>query len=155
AIAHRASCAWLPRRLARRPAPRWRRFLHAGSQHAARTDTNVVGARTSGLHRHVVRRLGFLDGGARPMRRLSISWNLRTILTCTTALALVGGAGAAAYFLPLKTLVAHTDVMDLTASAGLRLENLTVEGRENTNKDDLLAALDIERGAPILAIDVS
>jgi len=89
------------------------------------------------------------------MRRLSLTWNLRTVLTCTSALALAGGAGAAAYFLPLKTLVAQTDMMDVSAMAGLRLENLTVEGRENTNKDDLLAALDIERGAPILAIDVA
>ena len=94
------------------------------------------------------------------MRRLNLTWslggwNMRKVLTCTSALALAGGAGAAAYFLPLKTLIAQTDMMDVSAAAGLRLENLTVEGRENTNKDDLLAALDIERGAPILAIDVA
>ncbi len=94
------------------------------------------------------------------MRRLNLTWNLgawniRKVLTCTSALALAGGAGAAAYFLPLKTLVAQTDMMDVSAALGLRLDSLTVEGRENTDKDDLLAALDIERGAPILAIDVA
>ncbi len=96
------------------------------------------------------------------MRRLNLrGWNRRTILTCTSALALAGGAGAAAYFLPLQAVVteahalASTDMMDVSAALGMRLQNLTVEGRENTDREDLLAALDIERGAPILAIDVA
>jgi cell division protein FtsQ len=46
-------------------------------------------------------------------------------------------------------------IVDMTAAAGLRLEALTVEGRRMTAADDVLAALDIGRGAPILTIDVA
>jgi len=42
-----------------------------------------------------------------------------------------------------------------TAVAGLRLEILTVEGRANTNTEDLMAALDVARGTPILTINVA
>ena len=47
------------------------------------------------------------------------------------------------------------NALDLSAAAGLRLEALTVEGRANTNPDDILAALDVERGTPILSINVA
>jgi cell division protein FtsQ len=46
----------------------------------------------------------------------------------------------------------HT--LDLTALAGLRLDALTVEGRVNTDPEDILASIDVERGTPILSIDV-
>jgi cell division protein FtsQ len=45
--------------------------------------------------------------------------------------------------------------IDLTAAMGMRLENLTVEGRNMTAREDLLDAVDAERGTPILAIDVA
>ncbi|MDX2223777.1 MAG: FtsQ-type POTRA domain-containing protein [Rhodospirillaceae bacterium] len=45
-------------------------------------------------------------------------------------------------------------VLDASAAAGLRLENLTVQGRVQSRPQDILAAVDHERGAPILAIDV-
>jgi cell division protein FtsQ len=45
--------------------------------------------------------------------------------------------------------------LDLSAVVGLRLEALTVEGRANTNTDDIMAALDVERGTPILSINVT
>jgi cell division protein FtsQ len=46
------------------------------------------------------------------------------------------------------------DAVDLSALGGWRLEALTVEGRVNTASEDILAALDVERGMPILSIDV-
>ncbi|MDX2141874.1 MAG: FtsQ-type POTRA domain-containing protein [Rhodospirillaceae bacterium] len=46
------------------------------------------------------------------------------------------------------------DAVDLSALGGWRLEALTVEGRVNTAPEDILAALDVERGTPILSIDV-
>jgi cell division protein FtsQ len=45
--------------------------------------------------------------------------------------------------------------LDLTALAGLRLEALTVEGRVSTNAEDILASIDVERGTPILSINVA
>jgi len=45
--------------------------------------------------------------------------------------------------------------LDMSATAGLRLEALTVEGRVNTDPDDILASLDVERGTPILSINVA
>ncbi len=48
-----------------------------------------------------------------------------------------------------------TDALEISAALGLRLDAITVEGRAMTARDDLLAALDAERGAPILAIDVT
>lgn len=47
----------------------------------------------------------------------------------------------------------HT--LDITALAGLRLDALTVQGRVNTDAEDILAAIDVERGTPILSIDVT
>lgn len=44
--------------------------------------------------------------------------------------------------------------LDLTAAAGLRLDRLLVEGRGHTAAADILAAIDVERGAPILSIDL-
>ncbi len=44
--------------------------------------------------------------------------------------------------------------LDLSAAAGLRLEALTVEGRVNTDAEDILASMDVERGTPILSINV-
>lgn len=53
---------------------------------------------------------------------------------------------------PYNNAMDHT--LDLSAMAGLRLEALTVEGRSNTNPEDILASMDIERGTPILSINV-
>ena len=46
-------------------------------------------------------------------------------------------------------------MLDLSASLGMKLNALTVEGRAMTSREDLLAALDVERGSPILSIDVA
>ena len=55
---------------------------------------------------------------------------------------------------PIKDQVVRFFV-DATVLAGLRLEALTVEGRTQTGAEDVLAALDVTRGTPILAIDVA
>ncbi len=89
------------------------------------------------------------------MRRI----RLRTVLA---AITLVGTVGAGSYavlgpFAPEIPKIARdirAMALDSTTLAGLNLQSLTVEGRNQTDRDDLIAALDIERGAPILAIDV-
>ncbi len=90
------------------------------------------------------------------MRRI----RLRSILAFT---ALVGSVGGIVYAItgPLapRTTEALGDVrkaaLDSMTAAGLNLQALTVEGRAQTDREDILAALDLERGAPILSIDVT
>ncbi len=96
------------------------------------------------------------------MRRLvefvSVS---RKALAWTGVCLAVVGTGAALKFTNLGTSVgttltnAHGSMVDTSASLGMRLNALTVEGRDKTPREELLAALDIERGAPILSIDVA
>ena len=42
----------------------------------------------------------------------------------------------------------------LTVRLGLRVEEVLVDGRSRTSADDLLAAIDVSRGDPILAVDL-
>jgi cell division protein FtsQ len=46
-------------------------------------------------------------------------------------------------------------LVQTTALAGLRLEALNVEGRDRTSPEDIIAALNVGRGSPILTIDVA
>ena len=46
-------------------------------------------------------------------------------------------------------------LIDVSAGLGLKLDAMTVEGRGMTAPDELLGAIDAERGAPILSIDVA
>ena len=90
------------------------------------------------------------------MRRL----RLRTVLAFT-ALASAGCVITYAFAGPWAPSIAEildgarTTALDSTTSAGLNLQALTVEGRSQTAREDLLAALDLRRGTPILSIDVS
>ncbi len=68
--------------------------------------------------------------------------------------ALVKYAPAPPKFAPMLA-DAHEAFVDFTAAAGLRLEALTVEGRKMTRPEDVLAALEVSRGSPILTIDVA
>lgn len=46
-------------------------------------------------------------------------------------------------------------LIDVSAAMGMKLDAMTVEGRSMTAPEDLLGAIDAERGAPILSIDVT
>jgi len=50
--------------------------------------------------------------------------------------------------------MARSELMQATADAGLAVREVLVRGRQVTSRDDLLAALDVHRGMPILAIDM-
>ncbi len=86
---------------------------------------------------------------------------MRRLVILTGALALVGaitlGLRASDRWPQIVSLFQNgkDNLLDVSALAGLRLEALTVEGRVNTNPDDILAALDVERGAPILSINIA
>lgn len=66
---------------------------------------------------------------------------------------------AAAWLLPapawLKGAMLEERLMDLSAMAGFRLNNLTVFGRNQTAPEDIIAAVNVEQGAPILTIDLA
>lgn len=81
-------------------------------------------------------------------------------LVCTVAgIALLGAVGAAVKFMPVTPNVAMADsdgtMLDISAALGMKLKALTVEGRNMTSRDDLLAAIDVERGSPIMSINVA
>ena len=84
------------------------------------------------------------------MRRLIT----RKTLSWTAATLVVAGIGAAVKFAPTSPITVDTlaqldsSVVDVSAALGMKLNALTVEGRAMTSRDDLLAAMDIERGAP-------
>ncbi|NKB49438.1 MAG: FtsQ-type POTRA domain-containing protein [Alphaproteobacteria bacterium] len=50
--------------------------------------------------------------------------------------------------------IAENRVMEATAGAGLAVREVLVRGRQITARDDLIAALDIHSGMPILAIEM-
>ncbi|MBY0509865.1 MAG: FtsQ-type POTRA domain-containing protein [Rhodospirillaceae bacterium] len=94
------------------------------------------------------------------MRRLINRPFLIKTLGWTAATLAVAGLGAAVKFAPkpdTAQIAAHIDsaIVDISAALGMKLNALTVEGRAMTAREDLLAAMDSERGAPILSIDVA
>jgi len=95
------------------------------------------------------------------MRRLTAILLSKTALAGMAVLALAaGGVALVRYPAARETLTQSTKqvqatAVDVTASMGMRLENLIVDGRAMTPREDLLAAVDAERGTPILAIDVA
>ena len=91
------------------------------------------------------------------MRRLIT----RQTQSWTAATLVIAGIGAVVKFAPTSPVtvdtLAHMDttVVDVSPALGMKLNALTVEGRAMTSREDLLAAMDIERGTPILNIDVA
>lgn len=51
------------------------------------------------------------------------------------------------------TLDAERTTVAVAADMGLRLRQVSVEGRDRTRPDEILAALDLPQGAPLLALD--
>lgn len=94
------------------------------------------------------------------MRRLINRQMITRTLTWTAVTLAVAGLGTAVTFAPkpdAAVTAAHIDnaVVDVSAALGMKLNALTVEGRAMTSREDLLSAMDSERGAPILSIDVA
>ena len=79
--------------------------------------------------------------------------------------AMVVAAGTAAVALPLwlthtasgHQLVEHLrgEAVALSGRAGFRVEDIYVEGRNRTPRDELLAALKVQRGDPIFGVDLT
>ena len=91
------------------------------------------------------------------MRRMM---NPKAMTWTAVALLGIGGAIAVKFTVPAATIEnvkAGLDgtLLDVSAALGMKLDALTVEGRNMTAREDLMAALDVERGSPILSIDVA
>lgn len=48
-----------------------------------------------------------------------------------------------------------TTFLEVSADAGLRVDDVVLSGRQNADAAEILAALDIERGSPIFAMDMN
>ncbi|MCB2106454.1 MAG: FtsQ-type POTRA domain-containing protein [Rhodobacteraceae bacterium] len=81
---------------------------------------------------------------------------LRYLLLAIAVSAVCVAAWRAGYLAEAPYIVADTRdlAVDLSVAAGLRLDALTVEGRDQTDPAAILGAVDLERGSPILTIDV-
>jgi cell division protein FtsQ len=94
-----------------------------------------------------------------PARRKPVARSTRRALTGAAValpVAAVIGLGAWAWTSGWagRTTTALVDgAWQLTADAGFAVEEVLVTGRDSTHGDDILAALGVDRGAPILAFD--
>lgn len=96
----------------------------------------------------------------RKSRRLQTGKLRRGLATVGVLTATVGVVGAGGWYLSEsgwisdRVAAANASVMDATADAGLRVQDVVVSGRNRANADEILAALDLERGSPILWVDI-
>lgn len=75
----------------------------------------------------------------------------------TAAIAVAGGGGwhlTQSGWVGERAAAIGSAFMDATAKAGLRVEDVVVSGRTRADSEEILAALDLERGAPILDVDM-
>ncbi len=105
-----------------------------------------------------MRLTGFRPAGPKPARRRLPPWrrpHVRAAAACLALAALALG-GWQAWRLGLVASVwaqAERVALAATAAAGLAVEEVYLEGRRLTPRDEVLAALEVRRGAPILAVD--
>ncbi len=95
-----------------------------------------------------------------PRRRPMGRQRRRRIAVAAVTVGFVAGVGGAGWkametgWLKQRLEIAELRVFWATADAGLIVQEVLVRGRQITARDDLIAALDIHRGTPILAIDM-
>ena len=93
-------------------------------------------------------------------RRAMSRLQRRRIAAGVVVIAFVGGVGGAVWsavesgWLERQIEIADNRLLGATANAGLSVREVLVRGRQITSRDDLIAALDIRSGMPILAIDM-
>jgi cell division protein FtsQ len=102
---------------------------------------------------------GRKTGGAKPRRRAKrrINWRLLWRGRYALAAALLLGLAVTLWqtgWIGRQVEEAQFWAYDMTARAGLAVDDVLVEGRKRTASGDILAALQIDRGLPILAFDL-
>ncbi len=96
----------------------------------------------------------------KPRKRATPLWRRRWFRTTIAALLLVLAGGSSWWMFRTGALSRLADsakwqAIAVSAHAGLRIEEVLVVGRSNTERDHLLRALGTARNAPILAFDVA
>jgi len=98
---------------------------------------------------------------ATPRRQRPVSpWRDR-LIAAAVAVAAFSGTGAVIGWTVQSGRAAEAwtrlsqGAVQMTADAGLRIEDVTVAGRVHTRPDALLDRVDVRRGAPILAVDLA
>jgi len=100
------------------------------------------------------------ETAARGTRKRSLPRWLYPAMRRLSLAAAVGVIGTFSYIGwidgTFRTLWSETrkDAVDLTGKAGFRLVDVLVEGRRETDKDELIKALGIKRGDPVFDIDL-
>jgi cell division protein FtsQ len=86
-------------------------------------------------------------------RRGGSRWRRRAAMAGTAVVILAGGffAAASAGWVATGLELGKTKALSLTAAAGFSVEDVMVLGRDRTTVADILGALQVKRGAPILA----
>lgn len=85
----------------------------------------------------------------------------RVLIKAGVLTATVGVIGGGGWYLTQSGWVsesvatANASFMNATADAGLSVQDVVVSGRARANAEEILAALDLERGSPILSVDMS
>ena len=99
--------------------------------------------------------------GKKVTRRRSMSrLQRRRIAVGVVVIAFAGGLGGGVWsavesgWMERQMEIARNGVLEATADAGLTVREVLVRGRQITSRDDLIAALDVHHGMPILAIDM-
>jgi len=85
------------------------------------------------------------------------STNLIWVASCVVALLIVGGIGYAWQTGKVSQIAERTkwEVISVTAKLGFQVKEILVTGRERTSREQLLKAIGISQGAPILAFDLN
>jgi cell division protein FtsQ len=92
-------------------------------------------------------------------RRLLPTWIRRLILGSSAAavIAVIGGGSAwlvkSGRFAAMKETVTE-QLIALSVRSGMRIQDVEVEGRKRVSQEDLLAALAVKQGDPILGLDI-
>lgn len=100
------------------------------------------------------------DGKRKPRKRAQPLWR-RTGFQITAFAAAAFAVGAAGWWSWRSGVVEHyteiaaAEIVSMSADVGLRVEDVLVVGRKETERRSLLGALGIDRGAPILGFDVA
>jgi len=87
---------------------------------------------------------------------LMIVWSGRRLRLAAIAMLMVGASFAVFRMEALAPIAdkLRGETYALTAKAGFRVNDITVEGRKRTQRDDLLAAINVAPNSPIFAIDL-
>lgn len=87
---------------------------------------------------------------------LRIIWSGRRLRLAALALLLIG-AGAVTFHVEALTPLANWakgQTYRVTAEAGFRVNDITVEGRKRTQRADLLSVIGVQQNTPIFALDL-